>query len=106
MRTLLYSLLASGLLLGGAALAQDRDTQSPPQNQQLRPQAPDGSSGSSTPGSGSGSLSNQLNRSSGVLQPPPTSDRGVVRPPSAGTQDMPVIPPPGSPGGNQQVQPK
>lgn len=106
MRTLFYPLLAASLLLGSAALAQDRDTESPPQNQQLRPQAPDGSSGSSTPRSDSGSLSNELNRSGGVLQPPATSDRGVVRPPSAGTQDMPVIPPPGSPGGNQQVQPK
>lgn len=45
--------------------------------------------------------------SSGVIQPPATGDRGVVKPPETGSaMPMPVIPPPGSPGGNQSVQPK
>lgn len=58
-------------------------------------------------------------RGDGTPDDAPGSDRGLVRPPravdpgihtappapgSAGT--MPVIPPPGTPGGNQQVQPR
>ena len=35
-----------------------------------------------------------------------TGDQGVVPPPKAGPQSTPVIPPPGTPGGNQQIRPK
>lgn len=44
---------------------------------------------------------------SGVIHPPTGVDPGIRVPapdPQAGT--MPVIPPPGTPGGNQAVQPK
>jgi hypothetical protein len=45
--------------------------------------------------------------SAGVIPPPPTGDNAVVKPPPQGTADpMPVIPPPGSAGGNSTVQPK
>jgi hypothetical protein len=54
----------------------------------------------------SGSLSHELNRSGGVIRPPPTHDRGVVPPPNQGVSRTPVIPPPGSPGGNPAIQPK
>ena len=53
-----------------------------------------------------GSLSRELNRSGGVIRPPPTHDRGVVSPPNQGVSRTPVIPPPGSPGGNPEIQPK
>jgi hypothetical protein len=53
-----------------------------------------------------GSLSHQLSRSGGVIHPPPSADRGVVTPPNQGTSRTPVIPPPGTPGGNPMVQPK
>lgn len=52
-------------------------------------------------------LSERLDRSGGVIKPPPTLDpeiRVPAKEPNAGT--MPVIPPPGSPGGNQAIQPK
>ena len=50
-------------------------------------------------------LSQQLAQSNGVICPPPHIDPGMKTPaPPAGT--MPVIPPPGSPGGNPHVQPK
>jgi hypothetical protein len=52
----------------------------------------------------SGDLSNKLSQSNGVICPPDV-DQGMKAPtPNTGT--MPVIPPPGSPGGNQNVQPK
>lgn len=53
-----------------------------------------------------GSLSDELARSGGVVRPPATGDQGVVQPPKAGSQSTPVIPPPGTPGGNQEIQPK
>lgn len=50
-------------------------------------------------------LSGQLAESRGVICPPPHVDPEMKRPaPGGGT--MPVIPPPGSPGGNPYVHPK
>ena len=51
-------------------------------------------------------LSNRLSRNQGTLQPPAV-DPGInvpVPPQSQGT--MPVIPPPGAPGGDQKIVPK
>jgi hypothetical protein len=53
-----------------------------------------------------GSLSHEFSRSSGVIHPPPSGDHSVVQPPMQGESRMPVIPPPGTPGGNPQVHPK
>ena len=54
---------------------------------------------------GGQNLSNKLSQSNGVICPPQQVDPGMKRsPPNEGT--MPVIPPPGSPGGNPNVQPK
>ena len=55
---------------------------------------------------GAGSLSHRLSQSKGVLPPPPTGDKNTVTPPATGMGRTPVIPPPGTPGGNPQVQPK
>lgn len=52
-------------------------------------------------------LSRRLEESEGVIKPPRTGDTEIHVPPkddSAGR--MPIIPPPGSPGGRQDVQPK
>ncbi|MBV9655097.1 MAG: hypothetical protein JOZ42_11105 [Acetobacteraceae bacterium] len=60
----------------------------PPQAQQLTP--PDGG-GSRT----------------GIIHPPGTVDPGMTKPaPNAQAFPTPVVPPPGTPGGNQQVIPK
>ena len=62
--------------------------------------------GSSEPAPGE-SLSNQLNRNEGVIQPPRDIDPGIDVPapnPNPGT--TPVIPPPGSPGNPSDVRPK
>jgi hypothetical protein len=46
-------------------------------------------------------------QSDGVIHPPVIGDQGVVQPPETSqSMPMPVIPPPGSPGGNPNVKPK
>jgi len=54
-----------------------------------------------------GNLSDQLSAQKGTLDPPAV-DPGINAklPPSRAQGNMPVIPPPGSPGGNQAVVPK
>lgn len=42
----------------------------------------------------------------GVIAPPATGDRSVITPPATGAAKMPVIPPPGTPGDNNDVVPK
>jgi hypothetical protein len=52
-------------------------------------------------------LSEQLDKNNGVINPPPVGDAAInttVPNPNPGT--MPVIPPPGSAGGDERVQPK
>jgi hypothetical protein len=52
-------------------------------------------------------LSDRLEKSDGVIRPPETATPDITVPapvPNPGTTR--VIPPPGSPGGNQQVDPK
>jgi hypothetical protein len=50
-------------------------------------------------------LSDRLARSGGVLCPPAGVDP-EIRAPTPDTGNMPVIPPPGSPGGDPNVRPK
>jgi hypothetical protein len=52
----------------------------------------------------SGDLSNKLGQSNGVICPPDV-DQGM-KAPTPNTGNMRVIPPPGSPGGSPNVQPK
>ena len=51
------------------------------------------------------SLSDRLAQSRGVICPPAGVDPGMRQPPPEGGA-MKVVPPPGSPGGNPNVQPK
>jgi hypothetical protein len=47
------------------------------------------------------------NANQGVIAPPPVGDSTINKPPPPTTAfPMPVIPPPGSPGGNPNVKPK
>jgi hypothetical protein len=57
---------------------------------------------------GAGSLSEQLERSEGVITPPASgTDPGIVQPtPDTGESKMPVIPPPGTPGGDPNIRPQ
>ena len=54
---------------------------------------------------GKENLSDKLARSGGVICPPEYVDSEIKQPTPPGGA-MPVIPPPGSPGGDQSVQPK
>jgi hypothetical protein len=52
-------------------------------------------------------LSHRLDRSRGVIRPQGDVDPGIsAAPPASDSSAMPVIPPPGSPGGDPRVQPK
>ena len=52
-------------------------------------------------------LGEQLDRNSGVIYPPAGVDPGIAVPvPDPDPHSTPVIPPPGTPGGNRSVQPK
>ena len=84
------AVVAFSLALTGTAFAQ---------TQQTHPAEPC-VSGSS----GSGDLGSKLSQSNGVICPPDV-DQGM-KAPTPKTGNMPVIPPPGSPGGNPNVQPK
>jgi hypothetical protein len=59
----------------------------------------------STETTGSRTLSDQLSESKGVICPPAGIDPGISVPPIGGGR-TPVIPPPGSPGGDPNIQPK
>jgi len=61
--------------------------------------------GSPKPGKSGKDLSDQLAQSKGVICPPDDVDPRVASPPPAGG-GMPIIRPPGTPGGSQDVQPK
>ena len=52
------------------------------------------------------SLSEQLTRSEGVIKPPAGTDPEIRKPAPETSSPMPVLPPPGSPGGWQDVRPK
>ena len=55
---------------------------------------------------GKDDLSEKLARSGGVICPPDHIDPEIKQPTPPTGSSMPVIPPPGSPGGDQSVQPK
>jgi hypothetical protein len=52
-------------------------------------------------------LGERLDRNSGVIHPPAGVDPGIAVPaPDPDPHSTPVIPPPGTPGGNPSVEPK
>jgi hypothetical protein len=57
-------------------------------------------------GSSHESLSKTLSRTDGVLHPPQGVDPGVTVPAPSTGSNMPVIPPPGTPGSNSAIEPK
>jgi hypothetical protein len=114
----IFGLAAAAVLLPVLAVAQaPPTTKAPvaPKADQLDPKACANTDTPATMGRGSeverprndsaGNLSDKLARSGGVICPPEHVDPDIRQPTPPGGP-MPVIPPPGSPGGDQSVQPK
>jgi hypothetical protein len=93
----LTTVAALSLALAGTTVAQTQ-AQTPPSDSPKSDPKNCASKGSS------GDLSSNLRQSGGVICPPDV-DQGM-KAPTPNTGKMPVIPPPGSPGGNPNVQPK
>jgi hypothetical protein len=104
------ALLAAGLLIGAAdGRAQTVDTPpraDPEQHETMPPPPTPGAPGpvrNDTPET----LTQKLNQTQGVIAPPKHVDPDIQKPaPDVGPQSTPVIPPPGTPGNNPNVQPK
>ena len=77
-----------------------------PKAPETAPQAPSATPDQKPPANGE-PLSKRLEKNEGVLKPPSGVDPKIHKEPPGGTGDrMPVIVPPGEPGGNQNIQPK
>jgi hypothetical protein len=83
----------------------DRPVAPPALSQPLKPCPPSVGNNASNETTGSSTLSDQLSQSKGVICPPAGIDPGISVPPSGGGR-TPVIPPPGTPGGDPSIQPK
>jgi hypothetical protein len=114
----IFGLTVLALLLPALALGQaPPQSKMPiaPKTEQLDPNACASSDTQVTVGRGgevdtqqhdaTGNLSDKLARSGGVICPPEHVDPEIKQPTPPGGP-MPVIPPPGSPGGDQSIQPK
>jgi hypothetical protein len=107
------------LMLASAAYAQAPASPATPPAQTATPAASQPTNCAPMPPNGTGTnrkdgttvgqsneaLGDKLARSDGTLCPPSNVDP-EIRAPTPETGKMPVIPPPGSPGGNPDVQPK
>src|SRR5947209_756135 len=81
---------------GAGPVAADQPTDRPGAAQPTIPSVPPAS----------GTLSSDLNRSGGVITPPSGIDPEIKQTPPSTGSTMPIIPPPGTPGGNPAVKPK
>ena len=111
-RSALFTATLGAAALGGVWMAQAQtppasappagSNQTVPEKDQTRPRDQPRSEGG-----GGSDPSTTLNRTDGVIKPPTGVDPGIQKSapaPNAGT--MPVVPPPGSPGGRTDVVPK
>jgi hypothetical protein len=89
--------IAAAVVGFGAIAALAADPNGPPVGDQPAPLT--------TPPS-SGTTSSDLARSGGVIIPPDGVDPQIKRTPSHSADPMPIIPPPGTPGGDPSVKPK
>ncbi len=102
MRVVLLA-LPIGWVLTAAAAAQDRPQAGGQRCAPIEGLAR-GESNPAPPSSDSRNLSDRLSRSGGVLCPPDVDP--AIKKPAPETGKTPVIPPPGSPGGDPAVRPK
>jgi hypothetical protein len=88
--------IAVAVASGAVVAAAEEPSGRPGANQPATPAVPPAS----------GTLSSDLNRSGGVIAPPAGIDPEIKQTPPPGGATMPVIPLPGTPGGNPTVKPK
>lgn len=109
---MLRTLSLTALLLAGApALAQNPQSTSPanptvPLAPPSAPSPPPEKIAPADPNPAGGNLSNRLSQQKGTITPPNVDPGLTVKPPRNSGATTPVIPPPGSPGGNPSVIPK
>jgi hypothetical protein len=97
---------AAALSIQPAQAQLDRPVAPPAVSQPSNPCLPGlGNNAASNETTGSRTLSDQLAQSKGVICPPAGVDPGISVPPTGGGR-TPVIPPPGTPGGDPSIQPK
>jgi hypothetical protein len=105
--TIAVALAAAALLATTTAQAQSNRSEPPSSSPSHRNCSP--GLGNVAPRSnettGNRPLSEQLSESKGVICPPAGVDPGIAVPPVGGGR-TPVIPPPGTPGGDPNLQPK
>jgi hypothetical protein len=100
-RPVLFAFAMLSLLSSAAA-----QTTTPAPPQEAPKECPPGAGPNApTVGDAKGTLSERLASSKGIICPPAGVDPSMQQQPQEGGS-LKVIPPPGSPGGNQQVQPK
>jgi hypothetical protein len=101
----LSSLLIAAAFWGAGCAAGLAQTGNAPDSTACAPgeRLQPGAQSPTTPQNG-GNLSDKLARTDGVLCPPHVDPE--IKAPTPETGKMPVIPPPGSPGGDQSVRPK
>jgi hypothetical protein len=104
--------IAAGAFVAPVVHAQDNnDTPSSPQQpkqyQSVKPE-PDSANGGAVSGDSTTrrDQSAQAPKSHAVISPPSTGDKSVIVPPKDGASKTPVIAPPGTPGDNNNVEPK
>ena len=93
---------AAVLAINLARVARMAAAQTPPPPDKPQSQIPE----KMAPPLENGAKDNKLQMENGVIRPPANVDPGMAeKPPETGGR-MPVIPPPGSPGGDPSVHPK
>jgi hypothetical protein len=92
----IYLVTAAVLGLGVLAAAAEEPSGRPGAGQPAIPAVPPAS----------GTSSSDLNRSGGVIAPPAGIDPEIKQTAPATGSTMPIIPPPGTPGGNPAIKPK
>jgi len=112
-----FMMACCALMLASAAHAQAPASPATPPAQTATPDAAPSTNCAPMPPKGTGSkegstvgqanepLGDRLAKSDGTLCPPSGVDP-AIRAPTPETGKMPVIPPPGSPGGDQSLRPK
>jgi hypothetical protein len=102
--------IGASLMSLPAARAQDQNDPSTPPSKHVRQHqdaVPSPQDRSSQEGATRRDQSAQAPKSPAVITPPATGDKSVITPPDTGAAKTPVIPPPGTPGNNNNdVEPK